>query len=164
MIQQCREKHSGFCMGWEKFYHYCFTHEVHVIIDQKPSEATMGKDEVTLPQCLQCIILHITPIQGMHTVEARLWAIYCILVIIPLPQRWGNMSPKPTCHHYQCNSGPSSASIHLIYMKQQPQMHTWKSSRHISYKVVQTKQMAGHKTYRNIGLSDMSWPWQMVWL
>ena len=43
--------------GLEKFNHYCFTHEVLVITDNKPLGAIMGKDMATLLQCLQCIIL-----------------------------------------------------------------------------------------------------------
>ena len=45
--------------GLEKFHHYCFVHEVHVITDHKPMVNIMGKDVATLSQHLQHIILHV---------------------------------------------------------------------------------------------------------
>ena len=34
--------------GLEKFHHYCFAYEVHIITDNKPLVAIMGKDVATL--------------------------------------------------------------------------------------------------------------------
>ena len=49
----------GILYGLEKFHHYCFACEVHVLKDHKPLVALMGNDVASLSQCLQCIILHI---------------------------------------------------------------------------------------------------------
>ena len=49
----------GIPHGVEKFYHYCFAHEVHVITEHKPLVAIMCKDVATLSQQLQHIIPHI---------------------------------------------------------------------------------------------------------
>ena len=49
----------GILYGPEKFHHYCFAREVHIITDYKPLVAMISKDVVTLAQCLQCTMLNI---------------------------------------------------------------------------------------------------------
>ena len=51
-------RHWVYCTGLEKFPHYCFVKEVHVITDHKPLVAMISKDVVMLPQWLQNIMLH----------------------------------------------------------------------------------------------------------
>ena len=45
----------------QKFPHYCFTHEISTITDQKPFVAIFKKDAVTLSWWLQHILLAHTP-------------------------------------------------------------------------------------------------------
>ena len=49
----------GILHGLEKFHHYCFAREVHIITDHKPLVAILKKDVATLSQCIQCILLKI---------------------------------------------------------------------------------------------------------
>ena len=49
----------GILHGLEKFDHYCFAREVHVITDHKPLVAIFKKDVATLSQCIQHIVLKI---------------------------------------------------------------------------------------------------------
>ena len=43
--------------GLEKFHHYCFTREYHIITDHKPLVAIFQKDMTMLSQCIQHILL-----------------------------------------------------------------------------------------------------------
>ena len=43
----------------EKSHHYCFSREVHVIMDHKPLVSMFKKDVATLAQCIQHILLKI---------------------------------------------------------------------------------------------------------
>ena len=47
----------GILHGLEKFHHYCFAREVHIITDHKPLVAIFKKDVATLLQCIQHILL-----------------------------------------------------------------------------------------------------------
>ena len=49
----------GTLHGLEKFHHYCFACEVHVITDHEPLVAIMGRDVATLSHCSQFIVLPI---------------------------------------------------------------------------------------------------------
>ena len=51
----------GILHGLEKFHHYCSAKEVYIITDHKPLVVMVSKDVATLPQQLQCIMLHIHP-------------------------------------------------------------------------------------------------------
>ena len=62
----CRVKYSkierealGIIHGLEKFHHYCFTREAHVITDHKPLVSMFKKDVAMLSQCIQQILLKI---------------------------------------------------------------------------------------------------------
>ena len=52
----------GILHGLEKFHHYCFAREVHVITNHKLLVAIFQKDVAMLSQCTQCIILKFTNI------------------------------------------------------------------------------------------------------
>ena len=58
-IQQNQKGSLCILHGLEKLNHYCFATEVYLITDYKPLVAIVSKDEVTLSQWLQCIMLHI---------------------------------------------------------------------------------------------------------
>ena len=45
--------------GLEKFHHYCFAREVTIITDYNPLVEIFSKDEATLSEWLQCILLRI---------------------------------------------------------------------------------------------------------
>ena len=47
----------GVLHGLKKFYHYCFTREVHKITNHKPLVSVLKKDMAMLSQCIQCILL-----------------------------------------------------------------------------------------------------------
>ena len=47
----------GILHGLEKFHHYCFAREVHIITNHKPLVAILKKDGTTLSQCMQHILL-----------------------------------------------------------------------------------------------------------
>ena len=49
----------GILHGLEKFHHYCFAREVHVITNHKPLVAILKKDMAMLSQCIQHILLKI---------------------------------------------------------------------------------------------------------
>ena len=49
----------GILHGLEKFHHYCFTREVHIIINHKPLVSIFKKDVAILSQCIQQILLKI---------------------------------------------------------------------------------------------------------
>ena len=49
----------GILHGLEKFHHYCFAREVHIITDHKPWVAIFKNDVAMLLQCIQCILLKI---------------------------------------------------------------------------------------------------------
>ena len=49
----------GILHSLEKFHHYCFGREVLVITDHKPLVSMFKKDDATLSQCIQCMLLKI---------------------------------------------------------------------------------------------------------
>ena len=54
----------GILHGLEKFRHYCFAREVHVITNHKPLVAIFIKDVAILSQCIHHILLKITNIRS----------------------------------------------------------------------------------------------------
>ena len=76
----------GILHGLDKFHHYCLP--VKYMLSQTTKLIVMmGKDVAILSQCLQCIILCVHQYSGTHTIQARPWAEYCRLVILPQPWR-----------------------------------------------------------------------------
>ena len=49
----------GILQGLNKFHHYCFARDIHVITDHKPLVAIFKKDVAMLSQHIQCILLKI---------------------------------------------------------------------------------------------------------
>ena len=49
----------GMLHGLEKLHHYCFAKEINITTNHKPLVAIVSKENATLSQWLQCIMLHI---------------------------------------------------------------------------------------------------------
>ena len=76
----------GILHGLEKFHHYCFAREVHIITDHKPLVTIFKKDIVMLSQCIQHILLKFINI-GSKFFTAWAGNIYCELAVMAQPQR-----------------------------------------------------------------------------
>ena len=140
MIQQHRREACRILHGLEKFHHYCFVCEVHVIIGHKPLVAIMGKDVSMLSQCLWCIILciHQYRVHILYKPGPKLYIADWVSCHKHEENKDRDTRSKHRCKHYQHNNRPTNVHTHTRHTRSNSPRCTPTRSQSIYHKLLAT--------------------------